>query len=110
MAGELWRFDDVTLHWDQLVLRAHIVEDGERRLYMEDALAAVRRPEDLIAACVLELGLAKGAPLPVGTVLFMGAIGAIGGILPRPASRWRSPIRCSAANCATPMTSTPCRS
>jgi len=84
MAGCLWRFDEVIGHWDQLVLRAHIVEDGERRLYMEDALAAVRRPEDLIAAYALKSGLAKRAPLPVGTVLFMGAIGAIGGIRPAP--------------------------
>jgi hypothetical protein len=84
MAGCLWRFDEVIGHWDQLVLRAHIVEHGERRLYMEDALAAVRRPEDLIAAHAVELGFAKGAPLPVGTVMFMGAIGAIGGIRPAP--------------------------
>jgi hypothetical protein len=110
MAGDLWRFDEVIGHWDELVLRAHIVEDGERRLYMEAALAAVRRPEDLIAACALELGLAKGAPLPIGSVMFMGAIGAIGGIRPAPGSRWRSPTRCSAARSATPTTSAPCRS
>ena len=84
MAGELWRFAEVTPHWDQLVLRAHIVEGGERRLYMEDALAAVRRPEDLIAAYTRELGHPEGAALRVGTVLFMGALAAIGGIRPAP--------------------------
>jgi Protein of unknown function (DUF2848) len=84
MAAALWRFDEVIGHWDQLVLRAHIIEQGERRLYMADALAAVRRPEDLIAAYVRERGLSEGAPLPAGTVMFMGALAAIGGIRPAP--------------------------
>jgi len=83
MAQALWRFDEVLGHWDRLVLRAHIVEDGTRRLYMEAALATVQRPEDLIAACGAEHGLG-GAALPPGTVMFMGAIAAQGGIRPAP--------------------------
>ena len=84
MAPGLWRFDEVIAHWDQLVLRAHIVEGGERRLYMESALAAVRRPEDLFAAYSAELGRNGDPLLPVGTVMFCGAIGALGGIRPSP--------------------------
>jgi hypothetical protein len=80
MAAGLWRFDEVAPHWDQLVLRAHIVEDGARVPYMEAALAAVRRPEDLIRDYAVELGRSRDPELPVGTVMFMGAIGAIGGI------------------------------
>jgi len=83
-AGGLWRFDEVIPHWDQLVLRAHITEGGERRLYMESALAAVRRPEDLLSAYGAELGQAGDPTLPVGTVMFCGAIGAVGGIRPAP--------------------------
>jgi hypothetical protein len=83
-AQGLWRFDEVSAHWDQLVLRAYIVEGGERRLYMESALAAVRRPEDLLSAYAAELGQAGDPTLPVGTVMFCGAIGAIGGIRPAP--------------------------
>jgi hypothetical protein len=86
MAAELWRFEEVMPHWDQLMLRAQIIEAGERRLYMQSALAAVRRPEELIAAYVQERGLAAGSALPPGTVMFMGAIAAIGGI--RPAARF----------------------
>jgi Protein of unknown function (DUF2848) len=82
MAPTLWRFEEVLAHWDRLVLRPHIVEAGEPELYMESALAAVRRPEDLIAAYARERGLAAEAPLPPGTVMFMGAIAAIGGIRP----------------------------
>jgi hypothetical protein len=66
------------------VLRAHIVEHGERRLYMEGALAAVRRPEALIAAYAGEFGLGEAAALPVGTVMFMGALAALGGVRPAP--------------------------
>jgi hypothetical protein len=86
MAPALWRFDEVAAHWDRLVLRAHIVEDGARRLYMEAVLATVQRPEDLIAAYLVEGGLDPGGPLPPGTVMFMGAIAAKGGI--RPALRF----------------------
>jgi hypothetical protein len=32
VAGELWRFDDVAPHWDWLILRAHVVVGGKRRL------------------------------------------------------------------------------
>ena len=56
MAAGLWRFEEVVAHWDRLVLRAHIVEGGEPKLYMESPLAAVRRPEDLIAAYVAGAG------------------------------------------------------
>jgi hypothetical protein len=84
MAAELWRFEEVLPHWDQLTLRADIIEAGERRLYMQSALAAVRRPEELIAAYLQERGRSAGSALPPGTVLFMGAIAAIGGIRPAP--------------------------
>jgi hypothetical protein len=86
MAPALWRFEELAGHWDELVLRAHIYEKGERKLYMEGALASVRRSQDLIRAYVSELGDDTDAPLPAGTVMFMGALVAIDGI--RPASRF----------------------
>ena len=85
MAGVLWRFDEVIDHWDRMILRAYILENGGRVLYQEGALAAVRRPEDLIHAYAEQLGRTD-ATLPVGTVMFCGALNAIGGI--RPASRF----------------------
>jgi hypothetical protein len=84
MAGALWRFEEVIDHWDQLVLRAQITEGTERKLYMEGALAVVRRPEDLIRGYAEEQSMAADTPLPVGTVMFMGALAAIGGIRPAP--------------------------
>jgi hypothetical protein len=82
MAPVLWRFDEVADHWDQLLLRAHIVEDGRRTLYMAAALATVLAPQDLIAGYRDSVGLAPGVELPALTVLFMGARNAIGGIRP----------------------------
>jgi hypothetical protein len=78
IAPVLWRFDDVAAHWDQLHLRAWIEEDGALKPYQDGSVAAIRRPEDLIA------GYTGGAPLPSGTVMFGGTFGAIGGIRPSP--------------------------
>jgi hypothetical protein len=86
MAAGLWRFEELSPHWDQLILRAHISAGGERTLYMEAPLAAVRPPHDLIRDYGGSLGRSGDPMLPVGTVMFMGAIGAIGGI--RPAERF----------------------
>lgn len=86
MAETLWSYDEVIDHWDALVLRAHIVEGDKRVLYQEGPLAAVRRPEALIGAYVLEQGLDEDTPLPVGTAIFCGTMPAIGGI--RPSSRF----------------------
>lgn len=78
VAPMLWRFDEIAEHWDRFTLRAWIEEDGGLKLYQDGTVAAIRRPEDLIA------GYTGGAPLPVGTVMFGGTLGAIGGIRPSP--------------------------
>jgi hypothetical protein len=75
----LWRLSEVEAHWDALAMRAHAVIDGERVLYQEGALASLRPPADLMAR-------RPGGPLPAGTAMFCGTLGAIGGI--RPASRF----------------------
>lgn len=78
IAPVLWRFDELAAHWDRLTLRAWIEEEGGLKLYQDGTVAAIRRPEDLIA------GYTGGAPLPAGTVMFGGTFGAIGGIRPSP--------------------------
>jgi hypothetical protein len=76
----LWRLDEVEPHWDELVLRAHAIIDGERVLYQEGRLTALRTPQDLLAR------RPGGPDLAPGTVMFGGTLGAIGGI--RPAARF----------------------
>jgi hypothetical protein len=49
VATQAWRFADVAGHWDELVIRSWIVEDGATKLYQEGTLASLRTPQDLIA-------------------------------------------------------------
>lgn len=76
----LWRYDEVAPHWDELRLVAHAVIGGERELYQDGTLAALRPPPELIEKW------AGSAGLPAGTLMFGGTLGAIGGI--RPATRF----------------------
>ncbi len=74
LAPDLWAFDDVADHWDQLVLRSWIAENGETRLYQEGTAAAI------LPAVTLMAGYAGRDDLPEGTALFCGTFAAIGGI------------------------------
>lgn len=76
----LWRYDEVALHWDQLILRSWATIDGQRVLYQEGAVSGLRSPDDLMTRYRNE------ASLPPGTLMFGGTLGAIGGI--RPAARF----------------------
>ena len=78
MGSALWRLDEITRHWDQIVIRSHATIGGERVVYQEGALAAMRHPDDLIAR--------YGTALKPNTVMFCGTLGAKGGI--SPASRF----------------------
>lgn len=75
MASDAWRHADVAEHWDELVLRSYIVENGAEVMYQEGTLASLRTPQDLIA------GYTQGqASLPEGTGMTCGTVAAIGGI------------------------------
>jgi len=81
IASVLWEWDDVAPHWDRLVLRSYLLEDGELRLYQEGAVSAMRSPDDLSTR------YRGGKSLPDGTVMFCGTLAAIGGI--RPSQRFQ---------------------
>lgn len=69
-----WRFEEVEPHWDQLVLRSFIEENGQRVKYQEGPLAKIREPRGLIGGW-------KGNPrLPEGVAMFLGTMPAIGKI------------------------------
>ena len=74
----LWRFADISGHWDQIMIRSYATIGGARTLYQEGPLAAMRHPDDLIAR--------YGKTLAPNTIMFCGTLGAKGGI--RPASRF----------------------
>jgi hypothetical protein len=80
IAPTFWAFDEIASHWDQLVLRSHIVESGEKRLYQEGNVGSMRLPLELIR------GFSGADSLPDGTLMFCGTLTARGGI--RPASHF----------------------
>jgi hypothetical protein len=79
LARAAWRFAEVSAHWDEMIIRSYIEENGARVLYQEGPLASLRPPLELIA------GFTGGAAiLPEGTGMICGTVGAIGGIRPAP--------------------------
>ncbi len=74
---QAWRLADVAGHWDELIIRAYIVENGEKVLYQEGPLSTLRTPQDLIAGYT-----GGGAVLPEGAGMTCGTVAAIGGIRP----------------------------
>jgi len=75
VGADWWLFDDVAGHWDRLLLRAAIEEDGRRVTYQEGPVATMQHPRDLIA------GYADGGgDLPENGAMFCGTLAARGGI------------------------------
>ena len=72
----IWKLSDVAPHWDKLMLRAHAHIGGERRLYQEGSVAAMRAPEELIKLYT------SGGELKSGTSMFCGTLAVHGGIRP----------------------------
>ncbi len=77
VSPEVWRFADVADHFDQLMLRAWAVDGGERRLYQESAVTAMRPPAELIG-----LYLDGADTLPPGIAMFCGTMAVHGGVKP----------------------------
>ena len=78
IAPELWAFEDVAAHWDQLILRSWAWDGGIKTLYQEGAVAAMRAPDELTRLYT------AGGGLPDGTAMFGGTLAAKGGIRPAP--------------------------
>lgn len=82
VARVAWGLADVVDHWDELEVRAYIVEDGVEKLYQQGTLASLRSALDLISGYTGGLTM-----LPDGTGMTCGTVAVIGGI--RPASAFR---------------------
>jgi hypothetical protein len=66
-----WAFEEVRDHWDELILRSYVFENGARRLYQEGKVTAMLHPEDLIA---------RYGGLEDGTMMFCGTLSVKGEI------------------------------
>jgi hypothetical protein len=71
VAPELWALADVEPHWDELILRSYAVSDGERSLYQEGKVSAMRRPGQLVE---LYGGLPDHTAMFCGTLAVKGKI------------------------------------
>ncbi len=76
IASQFWAFEDVRNHWDKLLLRSYIEEDGSQTLYQEGSVTAMREPDELIALYTDNTSLADNA------LMFCGTLAAIGGVRP----------------------------
>ncbi len=73
-----WRHAEVAGHWDELVLRSWAVEDGDRRLYQEGAVAAMLTPEDLVRRGFGDREIPAGSAMFCGTLAVLGEVRAAG--------------------------------
>jgi hypothetical protein len=79
---QLWPFEDVATHWDELILRSFIEENGDYVAYQIGQMKQLRHPGDLIA------GYQNGAArLADGAAMYCGTVPTIG------AARWSPSFR-----------------
>jgi hypothetical protein len=76
IAPAFWDYEDNAPHWDKLVLRAHIAENGGRVLYQEGPVTAMLDPKALIEK------FGGKDRLQESTLMFCGTLAARGGIRP----------------------------
>lgn len=74
---QLWRFDDVAAHWDQLILRSYVVKNAARTLYQEGPMSTLRNPLELVSLFEAENGRMQD-----GTAMLCGTVPVIGGFQP----------------------------
>ena len=48
LAPVFWLYNEVAPHWDRLLLRSHVIEDGKRALYQEGGVTAMMDPRALL--------------------------------------------------------------
>jgi hypothetical protein len=75
IASMFWSYDEVALHWDELILRAHVIVGGKSVLYQEGAVTAMMHPQALLEKH-------SSTSLRDGTLLFGGTLAAHGGVRP----------------------------
>ncbi|ARP88586.1 DUF2848 domain-containing protein [Bordetella genomosp. 9] len=75
VSRDLWRFEEVAGHWDQLVSRTWRVRNGERALYQEGPMTSLRDPRELASKYAADAGLPVGTAMYCGTQTVIGELG-----------------------------------
>ncbi|SDF24052.1 DUF2848 domain-containing protein [Sporolituus thermophilus] len=73
IAKEVWLYEDVKDHWDQIQLKCWVTKDGQRVLYQDATLAALMRWEEW-EPIFTKLGITKLN----NSVFFSGTINTVG--------------------------------
>ncbi|NYT37505.1 DUF2848 domain-containing protein [Allopusillimonas soli] len=81
VARDAWTYDSVADHWDALVLRAWIEENGNTVLYQEGDMAQLLAPLDLARSHFDREMLPDGYGMTCGTVAALGGIRAARGFI-----------------------------
>jgi hypothetical protein len=76
LAPSFWSFKDVEPHWDELILRSYAASGGERVLYQEGPVSAMRYPRDLVAL----YSAGRATVFAPGTAMFCGTLPVQNGI------------------------------
>jgi hypothetical protein len=76
ISRQVWRYDDLKDHWDQLEIRAWVTNNGERQLYQDGRLDAFLTVEDVLA----ELAKAGHADL-TQRLVFGGTLATLSGFV-----------------------------
>lgn len=77
LASTFWDFDEIAPHWDRLILRSRVKENGEWVAYQDGTVSSMFAPADLLA----RYG-ATGGKFDDGTLMFCGTLAAAGGVRP----------------------------
>ncbi|MCV2866316.1 DUF2848 domain-containing protein [Defluviimonas sp. WL0075] len=75
IATEFWPLDEVEGHWDKILIRSTIHEDGKDVVYQDGGVAGLLSPAELLGHL-----RADGGELGERTLMFGGTCGAIGGV------------------------------
>lgn len=87
VGSQLWAYEEVIDHWDQLMLRSWAVTGGDASLYQEGPVTTMLAPEELIGRYSQHIGGAADGDLADGTLMYCGTLAVIGGVCPMDAFR-----------------------
>ncbi len=76
IAARFWPYDEIAGHWDNLLLRSFVHEDGRQIAYQEGSINAMLHPETLISKYT------GGGALPESAIMFCGTLPAKGAVRP----------------------------
>lgn len=74
IARAAWRYEDIADHWDELEMRAWLVNEGHPDLYQEGALSSLLPPLELLKLHFGTDELPNGTAITCGTVTTVGKI------------------------------------